>query len=158
VTPDPASVANLRDLALPPPVAWWPPPLGWWVLAAGLLAVILLLNVWLALRYHRDAYRREAVRDLQSLTGAPPSAIAPAVASVLKRTALAAYPRTAAAGLTGEPWWTFLDQTGGFPAMAAAAMRRAALDPSHALDPAEARTVLAAAHRWIRGHRRGAAS
>jgi hypothetical protein len=154
MTPDPAALANLRDLALPAPVAWWPPPFAWWVLAAALLAFALLLGTWLGLRYRDDAYRRAAARDLRALAAAAPSTLAPAIASVLKRTALVAYPRASVASLTGGMWSAFLGRTGGFPPAAAAALARATLDPSRALNPAEAGAILAAAQRWIRLHRR----
>jgi hypothetical protein len=155
MTPDPADLANLRDLAMPAPVAWWPPPFGWWVLAAELLAFAVLFGGWLALRYRGNAYRRAALRDLRALTTAAPSDLAPAIASLLKRTALAAYPRVAVANLTGGAWSAFLDRTGTFPAATAAMLVRATLDPSRTLDEAEMRAILAAAQRWIRRHGRG---
>lgn len=151
MTPDPADLANLRDLALPPRVAWWPPAPGWWVLGAGLLACLLLLILRAVLRYRANAYRREAARALRN------PAAAPAIAAVLKRAALVAYPRPDVARLTGAAWSAFLGRTGGFPGGAAAALHRASLDPSRPLDAAEAPAVLAAARSWVRRHRRPAA-
>jgi hypothetical protein len=151
MTPDPAELANLRDLALPPPVAWWPPAPGWWVLGAGLLTCVLLLILRAVLRYLANAYRREAARALRD------PAAAPAIAAVLKRAALASYPRADVAGLTGTAWSAFLGRTGGFPDGAAAALHRASLDPSRPLDAAEAPVVLASARSWVRRHRRPSA-
>ena len=50
MNPDPASLANLRDIVEPPPVPWWPPAPGWWFL----LTVLGLIAILVALR----AYRR----------------------------------------------------------------------------------------------------
>lgn len=151
MTPDPTDLANLRDIVLPPPIAWWPPAPGWWVLGAGVLACALLLVLRFVLRYRANAYRREAARALRDPTAAP------AIAAVLKRVALVAYPRADVARLTGAAWSAFLDRTGGFPADAAAALHRASLDPSRPLDAAEAPVVLAAARTWVRRHRRASA-
>ncbi|XZE52201.1 DUF4381 domain-containing protein [Planctomycetaceae bacterium SH139] len=106
---DPASLENLRDIAQPPPVSWWPPALGWWVL----LAAIVIAAGFVALRGWRRrkarAYRRAAVRELESA-----QSIAE-IAALLKRTALAAYPRSEIASLSGKTWCQWLQETGGQP-------------------------------------------
>jgi hypothetical protein len=121
------------------------------VLGAGALACAVLLIVRLALRYRANAYRREAARALDN------PAAAQAIAAVLKRAALVAYPRAEVARLTGAEWSGFLNRTGGFPRGASAALHRASLDPSRSLDAAEAPAVLAAARSWVRRHRRPSA-
>jgi hypothetical protein len=146
VTDDPAALSNLRDLALPPSVPWWPPQLGWWVIGAGVLA-LASLGVVSLLRHHRaNAYRREALRAL-------PDTPIPALAELLKRTALAAYPRTMVAGLTGQDWLAFLQRTAGFPPAAGVSLTRIALDPSKRVDLDEARGLRSAVTHWIRHHR-----
>ncbi len=155
MTPDPGDLANLRDLALPTAIPWWPPTFGWWVLAVGLLGIALLLLADGVRRYRRNAYRRAAIRELRALATALSPVLAPAVAAVLKRTALAAYPRGRVAGLTGAGWAGFLSRTGGFAPEASAALRRATVDPSRPLDPPETHAVLVAARAWVRRHRRG---
>jgi hypothetical protein len=154
MNPDPAALSNLRDIALPSPVPWWPPAPGWWVVAAGLAVFALLLIARAVLWYRANAYRRAAMRELRALMQGERAALGAGVAAVVKRTALAAYPRAAVAGLTGPAWADFLDRNGGFPRSAAASLARAALDPAHPLSPDEAASVVAAAKRWIRRHRR----
>ncbi|HXT82451.1 MAG TPA: DUF4381 family protein, partial [Acetobacteraceae bacterium] len=61
MTSDPGDLANLHDLALPAPIAWWPLQFGWWVVAACLLAIVLLLLADGVRRYRRNAYRRAAL-------------------------------------------------------------------------------------------------
>ena len=65
MNPDPASLANLRDIVTPPPVPWWPPAPGWWLLmmVSGLIAVIVAVHRWRCWR--AGAYRRAALRALR---------------------------------------------------------------------------------------------
>ena len=105
---EPANVPGfdqMHDLVVPDPVTWWPLAPGWWVV---LLALGLAL-IWLAShsyrRWKQNAYRREALRELQTI----PASELPAL---VKRVCLATYPREEVAALSGEPWLEFLDQTG----------------------------------------------
>jgi hypothetical protein len=106
---DPTSLENLRDIAQPPPVSWWPPALGWWVVLA-LIFIVAAFAAWRGWRrWQARAYRREAVRELESA-----QSIAE-IAALLKRTALAVYPRSEIASLSGHAWCQWLQQTGGQP-------------------------------------------
>jgi hypothetical protein len=146
MSPDPAALSNMRDIALPPPVAWWPPQPGWWLVLAGVLVLLGFGMAWVIRRYRANAYRRAALRAL--------SQTAPeALGALLKRTALAAAPRTAVAGLTGDQWAEFLDHTGGFPRVAHATLNQAALNPARQIDAASLQQARAATRHWIRGHR-----
>ena len=83
---DPADLSNLRDLVLPPAVSLWPPAPGWWIVAAAGLAAAAILSAAAVARYQRNAYRREALRQLDTVDPG-------GISTVLKRTALAAWPR-----------------------------------------------------------------
>jgi hypothetical protein len=104
---DPAapSRAAMHDLLLPPPVPLWPATPAWIVLGA----VLLLALVWLLWRgwraWRRNAYRRAALRALRDAER--PGEIA----AILKRTALAAWPRPHVAALAGTDWAAFLRRT-----------------------------------------------
>ncbi|MGY0793771.1 DUF4381 domain-containing protein [Azospirillum argentinense] len=156
---DPASLSNLRDLALPNPVPWWPPAPGWWILAAGLLLAGLLLAVRAIARYRANAYRREALRVLDALEGdigkADAALLAQRMASLLKRAALAAYPRSEVAGLDGASWLAFLDRTAGTDRFTTGPARRL---PDLVYGAAEGgtdalREIAATARLWLRTHR-----
>lgn len=101
----------LKDIHLPPPVAWWPPPLGWWLgllLAAGVVYAI----VHLRLRAKRPNIRRVGLRELDMLqTDATlaPGHKAQQLSILLRRIALSAYPREQVAGLSGREWLQWLD-------------------------------------------------
>ena len=106
---DPASLSNLHEIVLPEAVYWWPLAPGWWVLAC-IVAVILVLLVRRAwLHWKADAYRRAALRELESMTEPV------AVAELLRRTALAVAPRREIAALTGQAWLDWLDARSSTP-------------------------------------------
>ena len=104
---DPASLDRLRDIFEPEPVSWWPLAPGWWVLliASAFVVIGLVFRAWR--RWTANAYRRAALRELQSATSAAE------VKQILKRTALVAFPRTEVAGLSGSRWCEWLGRTGG---------------------------------------------
>jgi hypothetical protein len=99
-----APLDNLHDFYQPPPPAWTPQTIGWYVLfgMGGLL--ILWIAIHFIRRWFADRYRREALGELAVL---PPEQFS----ALLKRTALAAWPREKVASLSGEAWLQFLDQS-----------------------------------------------
>jgi Domain of unknown function (DUF4381) len=143
-----APLDKLHDFYQPPPPAWTPQTAGWYALfvIAGLLviwAAVHLIRKWFANRY-----RREALRELVLLQPSEFSAL-------LKRTALAAWPREAAASLSGEAWLRFLDEAYGdqaFHHTPANRIEELALRPEtlSTEDELSLRETVAA---WIRGHR-----
>ena len=114
---DAASLQNLNDIVIPPPVPWLPPAPGWY--AAG-FSVLLLLGWFAVKRYgvwKRNGYRREALVVLSGLEKgmADPAQykkILPQLPQLVKRTAIAAYGRIQVASLAGSDWLAFLDKTG----------------------------------------------
>ncbi len=141
---DPAALSHLHDLALPPPIGPWPATIGWWILAAGVGLALIVLAVHLAMAWRRNAYRRAALRELER------TETAGELAALLKRTALAAFPRAEVAGLTGTAWRDFLMRTGGTGL--AAGLTDIALGARPA-DPALLRAARTEARAWIRRHR-----
>ncbi|KGE04231.1 DUF4381 domain-containing protein [Pseudohaliea rubra] len=148
-------LAALKPLRTPPPVEAWPPAPGWWVLAAlGLIAVLIL--ALLALRaWRRRAFLRAARRELAELRarlGGDPAGLTAAVNTLLKRVALACYPRRDSAALSGRRWLAFLDATA--PAQPFAAVRDTLpYEPSPAAGDAMA--FCEAAEHWLRAQRPG---
>jgi hypothetical protein len=110
-------LAALRDWHLPEPVPWWPPAPGWWLVAglALLLGSLALFRWWV--RWRRTAPARAALAELKALRallvpGVDDRRFAARVAALLRRLALARYPRPQVAGLAGRHWLEFLDRTG----------------------------------------------
>lgn len=149
------SLQNLHDVVAPVAIGWWPlAPGGYLIL--GLSAVGL---AWLAyrrmLRFHHDRYRRVALRTLRQIQERGPGPQAAAeLAVLLKKTALAAWPRTRVASLSGHDWSNFLVHTGASKTAAqrlsAAAYSDLTSDPTS--DPAAHDRLCEEAAKWIRGH------
>jgi len=137
-------IGRLAEPPLPEPISLAPQTAGWSVLGVFVLSA-LAYGLWRAwLHWRSNAYRRAALRELASAGEEPAQ-----VATILRRTALAVYPRRKVAGLTGTDWFDFLRATGTFPDEAADALRRA----PYALD-SRAAGLNMAAEQWIRTHRR----
>ena len=115
---DPAALSKLHDIVVPPPVSWWPPAPGWY----GLAGLLIGLATWLAWRgvsrRRAGAFRRAALRELDGLRSrmkipAQRMEALRQLPCLLKRTALAAWPREEVAGLSGKEWLAFLDRSSG---------------------------------------------
>jgi Domain of unknown function (DUF4381) len=142
---DAASLDRLHDIVMPPTVPWWPPAPGWYVLAAIILGLLLVLVLRLWLRWRATAYRREAIRALDSASD-------PAeIAALLRRTALAESSRSEIAALHGNAWVDWLAARSPEPVTPAIREQlvMGAYAPSVQSDPAALR---AWATRWIASH------
>lgn len=149
MNPDPASLANLRDIVEPPPVPWWPLAPGWWLL----LMMVGLIVALVAIRQYRcwraNAYRRAALRELEGIDQLS------AIAEILKRVALVAYPRAQVASLTGTAWVNWLAETGGrpVPSTVSQALEVGAYTQHARTD---VRELVTFAGEWVRSHKTGA--
>lgn len=116
MTTDP--LADLRDWHLPDPVSWWPPAPGWWLVAAGILVgLVLVVRLWFRWR-GRTSLQLAARLELERLgrdlaADGDRRRYLAELSRLLRRLALARYPRAQVAGLTGDDWLAFLDATGG---------------------------------------------
>jgi len=86
------------------------------------VAIVLIvgLAVWaifrLVHRYCANRYRREALSELdrmRRMPDAPPDRLAAQLAVLVRRTALAVFPRETIVPLTGTAWLAFLDSSYG---------------------------------------------
>lgn len=131
----------------PAPISLMPQTIGWVWLALA-MAIALLFLVRLGLRRHRArAYRRAGLAALSEAKDDPAR-----IALVIRRTALAGFAREDVAGLTGDRWLAFLDQT--------LAAKEFVDGPGRILADAPYRDMPASpelaqlARRWITGHTR----
>jgi hypothetical protein len=136
---DAASLQNLRDIVVPEPPPLWPPAPGVWVLLVIALAfVVALFLLWRRSRA-RNAYRRAGLALLET------ARTVREVNVVLKRVALAAWPRPKVAPLYGDDWARFLDGCGARTRFSSFGTNDDAVEP-----PRELRRM---AQRWIQHHR-----
>jgi uncharacterized protein DUF4381/uncharacterized protein DUF58 len=165
VTP-PTSLDRLHDLVVPPAVSWWPVAPGWYVVVA-LVLTLGLAFAWRAwVRWRAAAYRRAALAELADLEARAADdgqreAVLRQVPPLLKRTALAAFPREAVAPLSGSAWLGFLDRTGGTDAFTRGrgqVLGALAYDPRAArMDAAAAGELFRVVRTWIGTHDASAA-
>ena len=138
---------QLAEPQEPVPVSMVPQTAGWVVLAVCLVLLILWLAVRAMRRRRANAYRREALALLTE-AGDDPTAIA----MILKRTALVAYPRARVAGLSGDAWVAFLDHTGGTATFGSGPGAALAVAPYSETDR-DVPGLGAVAARWVRRHK-----
>lgn len=113
-TTDPLS--QLRDIHLPDPVGLWPLAWGWWVLIALLAAALLAGFLYWRRHKRQRRYRQQAKAELESAyrlyrENGEVALYLQNLSLVLRRAALTAFPRRQVAGLKGQAWLEFLDQS-----------------------------------------------
>ena len=91
---------------------------GWWLLVGLALVLAAMLALYLVRRRRRRTVARLALGELARLraglaTNSDPSDFVRGLSRLLRRFALARFPRRRVAGLTGTAWLEFLDAQGG---------------------------------------------
>jgi hypothetical protein len=157
-----AALQKLADIAVPPPVSLVPQTWGW----AALAVIIVALVAWGLVRWHRhrkaNRYRREALAELAQIERDIDANAGEALAEIpplLKRVALAAWPRSRVASLTQTNWVDFLQATEAEARLPAPLAKL--LDDIEYRSPAaraaiaadDARACARVAKHWIEAHR-----
>ena len=148
---DSSQLLQLRGIHAPLDPLPWPPAPGWWLLAVILLLILMVISFWLRRRLRAARLRGRVLKELQALNGRTSDADHIArVSMVLKRVALAHYPRRQVAALSGQAWLAFLDRTGGDGRFQHGPGQVLASGP-YAREPAVDRTALIDLGRaWVR--------
>jgi Ca-activated chloride channel family protein len=119
------------------------------------LFVAVVTETWQFLRHRRaNRYRREALAELKQIVGMAPQQIGSQLSLLVRRTALAAFPREQVASLTGEAWLAFLDRSLDCTEFSAGPGRLLASAPYAPIGPGERQLVglVELTRRWIRRH------
>ena len=138
------SLANLRDIVEPAAPPLWPPAPAVWILSGLLISGLTILVYQWRRRRRESAYRRAGFALLDQ------AGTAHEVSVILKRVALAAFPRAQVASLLGEDWAGFLHRT--CPRFDFSPLIEAGAESP----PSDALKELAAL--WIKRHKRERAS
>jgi len=161
--PDP-SLDKLADIVVPAPVSWMPQTWGWIAVAV----VAAALGAWLYLRWRREReanrYRAEAIEAIEALgsrmaDAQSRAAALAAIAPIVKRAALAAWPRTEVASLTGDEWIAFLRAHSAGASLTDPVARLLgdleyrSPDALASMSADEAKACVVAAREWIGSHR-----
>ncbi len=107
-------LANLHPLRQPELIGWWPLAPGWWLLLCLIVISVGLLIYLLRRHWRKNAYRRRALAQLDSLhaqyqSDSRDAEYLGAINALLKSVALHAYPRATVASRHGEAWRQFLN-------------------------------------------------
>ena len=141
----------LEPVPEPPPISLWPETTGWiWLGVALVAGLAFAIRLWIG-RWRANAYRRAALQELAAAGND-----ASAIAEILRRTALSAYPRTDVAGLCGEDWLAFLDRTYGGTEFSNGHGQVIATLPYRATTDGEV-DLAPLVIQWVRRHQRQAA-
>lgn len=104
----------LRDIHLPPAIGWWPPAIGWWLLAIA-IPLLVWFCIWLYKRLTRNTAIKSAKKELLSIkqnSELNHTQKLSELSKLIRRTTISiASDRKQCAGLTGQAWLEFLDQT-----------------------------------------------
>jgi hypothetical protein len=110
------ALSKLRDIRMPAPIGWWPLAPGWYLF----ILIVVLLGVGLTIVSFRNypfwRVKRQALGILsqyedQYLLDQNSQEACATVSELLKKVALAYYPRELVASLYKGDWLTFLNRT-----------------------------------------------
>jgi uncharacterized protein DUF4381 len=103
----------LRDIHLPETIDMWPPAIGWW-----LLLILIPLSLYFCWWLYKRLTRKTAVKKAKTLLavikndqGADDLQKLQQLSQLLRRVAISIAPRQQSAGLTGNDWLEFLDNS-----------------------------------------------
>ncbi len=165
--PSNQALARLRDIHMPEPISQWPMAPGWYLLF-GLFVGCLIVCAFLIFRKMRQRRpKKQAAKLLQryqlEFKQSQNAQLASArVSEILKRVALAYYPRDKVAGLQGDEWISFLDKAGGKPTFSALRYELVELpftkDASTSANKVKVEALFEAAGSWIKQRRKPCSS
>lgn len=137
----------MHPVVYPEPISYFPATIAWLIIAVWLMAILILVTINRVQKYRADGYRREAVRRIQTISCEEHTA-AQEIASLVKRTAIAAYSRGEVASLTGTRWCRFLSDTSEqISESEAALVAEAAYEPDVRVEDVKQVAIL-----WVRSH------
>lgn len=114
MNPDIANIP-LRDIHLPETVSWWPLAPGWWI-TLGLFLLAASVVYVLKFMKERKQMEKQVMDEFERLVDTYKSdkdinGLLGGVSQLLRRVSLTKYTNENIAGLTGEDWLRFLDDT-----------------------------------------------
>ncbi len=102
---------ELRDVIYPVDPGFWPPAIGWWI-ALVLVILCLIGAVYLLHLVYLRLSETSFVKEFDALVQLQPREAVVELSILMRRIAITSFPRDSVAGLSGEDWLQFLDQSG----------------------------------------------
>ena len=149
-------LAQLNPLREPAAIGWWPLAPGWWLLIILMFIAAAFLTWRLLAHYRRNAYRRQAIAELQAIrkrwkNDGDDSICLTQTNALLKAAALHAFPRRDIASVSGDQWRDFLHNSSRTDGQFEIDALQAQYHPS--AGAADVGAHLDASDRWLRSHR-----
>jgi Ca-activated chloride channel family protein len=151
------AIRGISEILPANPVSWFPATFGWKLLLLMLLGWLshTLWRQWQ--QWRRNRYRRAALAELEHIFSQQQDAQRQlaAIATVLKSTALQAYPRIDVAALSGTEWITWLNAHGPQPLFSGPAtslLTRTIYSGETSVDSGDIEQLGDMTARWIRQH------
>ena len=136
---------RLHTIPEPEPVLLLPQTITWLWIGLALLLGLLWILYRAFVKYRANRYRRKALQEITRAGNDPVE-----LARIIRRTALAAYPRTQVAQLHGDEWLTFLDRTYPGNAFVSGIGRIISTAPYTLQEPSEKLASLIT--QWVKTH------
>jgi len=158
---DTIQISGIGPMIAPEGLAAWPPAPGWYAVFALVCLLLIFFLGRFARSWRRNGYRREALRQLESIRNLTSEQVLAAdIASLnrlLKITAMHHYSRERVASLTGKQWLEFLDSScsrSNFIAVPGSLLADSGFQASAQLNitPERWTGLLEETNRWIRKH------
>ena len=152
-------IHGIDEIILPPAIDWLPLAVGWKVLGLIILLLLLWQGTRLTKLWWRNAYRREALRQLdRKAEDENLQAVVALLPHYLKVTALYAFARQDVASLAGKDWLEFLDSHYDGPSFSNGLGQKllsiSYLPPTQwSLDEAQSKELIKMSRQWIASHR-----
>ena len=152
-------VAGLIDIPLPPPVSPWPQTWASRIAIVTLIGAAVAALLWFVHYWRSNCYRREALSELDRIehafaAQATPKELAAQLSALVRRTALAVFPRERIAPLAGPAWLAFLDDSYGEHEFSNGVGRLLASAPYDRIAPTDRQisSLVDLTRRWIKVH------
>ena len=149
----PELLQDLRDVHMPDPISWWPPAFGWWMIM-GLLLIGGSLIIWAWAYRQRTRPRRLALAQLKDVklqyaAHSDDHWVVTQLSHLVRRVALATFPRSQVAGLSGQSWLHFLDTSGHTNQFSDGPGQALRSGPYQPQGPRAAAELIPVIERWI---------
>jgi len=145
-------LAQLHDIILPEPISTLPIAIGWWILLFLSISLIIGAVWYYRQQRQRNAGKRAALKLLDQISHqykqqTDPKHLLNALSQLLRRTAIAYFPKNKVAGLTGKAWLNFLNQHSETPFDHN--LIQAPYQTDIKLSPDDCQNLIARTRRWI---------
>ncbi len=150
---------KLKDIHQPAAISWWPLAPGWYVVLGLVLGMIGYLIFLIYRRQQRHQVAKLALQRLHQLRQAaattPNHTIVIELSILLRRVALIQHARQTVAGLQGDAWLAFLDNTANTTNFSEGAGRVLASAPYQKTAQVDYDALFALVEKWIKGNSKG---